>query len=114
MVGLVFKILVDYVGIFRGSLHAVTERASRLFYYGSDISPMLVGVGLIVRLNVACLIFLGGAMGWIIGIPLLGMPPAEWFTGPDWVDRIPTNLDKARELWSRQIRYVGVGAMVVG
>ena len=33
---------------------------------------MLVAVGFIVRLNVAVLIFIGGALGWLIGIPLYG------------------------------------------
>jgi putative OPT family oligopeptide transporter len=64
---------------------------------------MLIAIGFIVRLNVAVLIFIGGAISWLIGIPLLG--GAEQF---------PVALDGAYELWSTKIRYVGVGAMVVG
>src|SRR5690606_1326803 len=75
----------------------------RIFYFGGDVSPALIAVGYIVRLNVALLIFIGGAIAWLIGIPLLG--GASDFANP---------MDGAFGLWSTKIRYVGVGAMVVG
>ncbi len=94
-----------------GLLHVVSENvesariaAGRIFYFGADLSPMLVAVGFIVRLNVAALLFLGGALGWLIGIPLLG--GADAYAG-----------DAARgawDLWANDVRYIGVGAMVIG
>ena len=50
------------------------------------------------------LIFIGGSIGWLIGIPLLG-GGLEFAAHP---------ADGAWELWSTKIRYVGVGAMVIG
>ena len=47
---------------------AVTKRALGAM----PAVAMLVAVGFIVRLNVAVLIFIGGALAWLIGIPLLG------------------------------------------
>ncbi len=88
-------------GVF--TLEVATVVSSRIFYFGGDLSPMLIAIGFIVRLNVAVLIFVGGAISWIIAIPLLGSG-----------DQFPSAIDGAYELWSTQIRYVGVGAMVLG
>ena len=103
-VGLVFKLLVSFVGLLKGSLAVAGAVGSRIFYFGGDVSPALIAVGFIVRLNVAVLIFIGGALGWLVGIPLL-KATAEQLAAP---------LDGAFDIWSTQIRYVGVGAMVVG
>lgn len=104
MLGGVFKALVSFFGILKGTLEqAVQGLGNRIFYFGGDISPALLAVGFIVRLNVAVLIFIGGTIAWLLGIPLLG--PQASASSP---------LDSAWTLWSTQIRYVGVGAMVVG
>ena len=90
-------------GVFTATLETATVLSSRIFYFGGDLSPMLIAIGFIVRLNVAILIFIGGFISWIVAIPLLG-------TG----DQFPSAIEGAYELWSTQIRYVGVGAMVLG
>ena len=90
-------------GVFTATLETATVLSSRIFYFGGDLSPMLIAIGFIVRLNVAILIFIGGVISWIVAIPLLG-------TG----DQFPSAIEGAYELWSSQIRYVGVGAMVLG
>ena len=90
-------------GVFTATLEAATVLSSRIFYFGGDLSPMLLAIGFIVRLNVAILIFTGGVISWIVAIPLLGSG-----------DQFPSAIDGAYELWSTQVRYVGVGAMVLG
>jgi putative OPT family oligopeptide transporter len=92
-----------FFGLFVDTLEVARNVGGRVFYFGGDLSPMLVAVGFIVRLNVAVLIFIGGALSWFIGIPLYGH--ADVATGP---------IDAAYDIWSSQIRYVGVGAMVMG
>ena len=104
ILGAVFKALVSFFGLLKGILEqAVQGLGDRIFYFGGDISPALLAVGYIVRLNVAVLIFIGGTIAWILGIPLLG-PQAS----------AGSSLESAWTLWSTQIRYAGVGAMVVG
>ena len=117
-IGAAFKFAVSYLGVIKGALQGALQGGSRIFYFGGDVSPALVGVGYIVRLNVAVLIFVGGAIGWLVFIPLLpdleallrhihpslGVPFET--TGPA--------VDQAAAIWSNRIRYIGVGAMVVG
>ena len=104
LVGGAFKGLISFVGILKGNLETAMLSGSRIFFFGSDISPALLAVGFIVRLNVAVLIFIGGSIGWLIGIPLLG----------GGLDYISHPADGAWALWSSKIRYIGVGAMVIG
>jgi putative OPT family oligopeptide transporter len=78
-----------------------------LAYVGLNLSPALVAVGYIVGLNIAVLVFIGGAINWWIAIPMLtasggGVPAGQTAAG------------YAGMLWSTQTRYLGVGAMVVG
>lgn len=103
VVGALFKVAAGFLSLVSDSLQVARSVGDRIFYFGGDLSPMLVAVGFIVRLNVAVLIFIGGAIGWLIGIPLLG-------GASDYDDAI----SGAWEIWSTEIRYVGVGAMVVG
>jgi len=98
-----FKIAAGFLGLITGTLETARVVGERIFYFGGDLSPMLVAVGFIVRLNVAVLIFIGGALGWLIGIPLYGGAESSG-----------NAVDSAYGIWSSQIRYVGVGAMVMG
>lgn len=89
-------------GLFSTTLEIAAVHGSRLFYFGGDLSPMLVAVGFIVRLNIAVLIFIGGAISWLLVLPM--------FAGAgDQGDAI----EAAYAIWSSQIRFIGVGAMVV-
>ena len=101
--GGIFKVLTSGLGVLKSEVAMAGQMGKSVFFFGSDISPALLAVGYIVRLEVALMVFLGGSIGWFLGIPLLTPP----------VEDIPA-LDKAWILWSGQIRYIGVGAMIVG
>ena len=104
LIGGLFKVLISFFGLLKGVLEGAILFGNRIFFFGSDISPALLAVGFIVKLNIAVLIFIGGFLGWMIGIPLLGLG----------LEHASNPLEGAWHLWSNQIRYVGVGAMVVG
>jgi putative OPT family oligopeptide transporter len=101
VVGGLFKFVGSFLGLLKGSVEWAAMMGSRVFFVGCDISPALVAVGYIVELQIAVLIFIGGASAWLVGIPLLGGGEGD-------------ALESGWNLWSTQIRYIGVGAMVVG
>lgn len=121
LLGAAVKLLVSLFGVLKGSIEAaVATGAGRSFFLGADLSPALLAVGYIVRLDVAVQIFLGGAIGWLVVIPLA--PELVGWFAPDSV-AIQTAASRAFEgsaaerswaLWSLGVRYVGVGAMAVG
>jgi putative OPT family oligopeptide transporter len=105
-IGVAFKALVAAFGIVRESVEGALAAGRTAFYFGCDMSVLLLGIGYIVGMNIGVLVFIGGAIGWIVGIPIYGavhgLPEAE------------SLVDAAGTVWSTQIRYMGVGAMIVG
>ena len=75
-------------------------------YFGLNLSPALVAVGYIVGLNTAFLVFLGGAISWFVAIPVY----IAINGGQEGVNAVILGGN----IWDSQIRYLGVGAMVVG
>ena len=73
-------------------------------------SPALAGVGFIVGLRVAAVLFAGAVMGWLFLVPgflFLNPALADIVTaGNSWVD---VNL----EVWKKQVRPLAVGTMIV-
>ena len=83
-------------------------------YLGTGLSPALLGVGYIVGLNVGIVVLSGAILSWHIAIPLyhalfLGSDPqlAAGIAGAP-------AADAAFAIWSSKIRFLGVGAMLVG
>jgi len=83
-------------------------------YLGTGLSPGLLGVGYIVGLNVGIVVLSGAILSWHIAIPLyhalfLGSDPqlAAGIAGAP-------AADAAFAIWSSKIRFLGVGAMLVG
>lgn len=103
LLGGMVKLAGALVHVIHEQLEWGTLRFSRAFYVGIDVSPALVAVGVIVGLPIAVQIFLGGALGWLVVIPLLG-------AGAEGGDA----REVAYTLWSTQVRYLGVGTMAVG
>lgn len=103
--GLVFKSLIGLVGVLRGTAEYAWRMGGTVLYLGTDVSVALVGVGLIVGLEIGIAVLAGGAIGWLVAIPLYCLQHPM----PD-----ASAMDAAWAAWSDQIRYMGVGAMIVG
>ena len=85
-----------------------------LAYFGTNLSPALIGVGYIVGLNVGVVVLAGAMLSWNIAIPLY---VATALPGNAELAQAAAGLpaeDIAGLVWSKQIRYLGVGAMLVG
>ena len=122
-IGAGFKLVEAGFGWLAGAVAATRSFAGgKLLLTGNiTLSPALVGVGYIVGLNIAVLVFLGGVIGTVVGVPLnwafnshnimvgAGIDPTTaWadLTSTDW-----GNL--AGQSW-QDCRRIGVGAMIVG
>ena len=88
------------------SLEGAAQVGRTVLYAGLNLSPALVAVGFIIGLHTAVVVFLGGILGWLILMPAYGLAHGL----PS--DR--TGLAAAMTIWSGQIRYVGIGAMLTG
>jgi putative OPT family oligopeptide transporter len=109
LLGGVFKFLVSGIGVLKHTIEGAVARGSSVFYAGSDMSVALVSVGYIVNLKVAVQIFTGGFLGWVIALPLMG-----GYTGFDEAGAAITPLDMVSVNYGSGLRYMGVGAMLVG
>ncbi|MFP6582515.1 MAG: oligopeptide transporter, OPT family [Candidatus Hydrogenedentota bacterium] len=107
--GALFKFLVSGIGAIRGTVDAAIARGSSIHYIGSDMSVALVSVGYIVKLRVAAQVITGGILGWVIALPLMG-----GYTGTDEAGESISAMDMVFVNYNSGIRYMGVGAMLVG
>lgn len=105
LLGGALKLLSSGFGLMQGTLEWAGRAGGRIFFFGGDLSPALLSVGYITGLGVAAQVFLGGALAWLVGLPLLHPAGDTALAAP---------AEAAWGLWSGQIRYLGVGAMVAG
>ena len=104
--GALIKLAEGGLKLWHGLAEAATLAGNKVYLYaGVNLSPALIAVGYIVGLRIAVLVFLGGVISWWIAIPAFiainGAPDG-------------TAAQIGGEIWNSQIRYLGVGAMVVG
>ncbi len=121
--GALFKLLESGLGWIAGGVATTQSWLGGRWLFTGDfsLSPALIGVGYIVGLNIAFLVFLGGIIGTLVGVPLNWLlnseelmtlagiaPNTAWqaFTQENWEAL-------AGEAWN-QNRRIGVGAMMVG
>ena len=104
LVGGVMKLCQQGFAMWNAAIESATVVGGSIFGIGMDLSPALISVGYIVGRNIGILVVAGGLISWAVAIPIYtaiygfeGEPmPAAW------------------DIWNSQIRYLGVGSMVVG
>ena len=101
-----FKFAEGGLKLWSESLEGALQLGRSTFYGGLNLSPALVAVGYIIGLNTAVVVFFGGAVGWLVLLPLYQALVAA----PETL----TGVAAAKTTWSGQIRYIGIGAMLVG
>jgi len=129
-----FKFGQTSLNAFSGAIHGIVDigkfnigggEKSGVFYGGFASSPALLGVGWIIGPKIASFIFVGGLLGWVILAPLIalavGLPsPTTPAAVTDALAFGNGNFDVGKmiwgfyQIWGDYIRYIGVGAMVVG
>jgi putative OPT family oligopeptide transporter len=83
-------------------------------FFGTNLSPALLGVGYICGLNVGIVMLAGSIISWNIAIPIYS---SHFLAGNPALAAKLAGLsaeDAAYTLWSQQMRFLGVGAMLIG
>ena len=96
----------DIVGALPDAVQSARWIGTRVLAGSVDVSAALPAIGYIVGIPIASLVFLGGAVAWLVAIPIMSAHHPEF-----------RHLDPqmaAHAIWSEQVRYLGVGAMLVG
>jgi putative OPT family oligopeptide transporter len=96
------------------SAAAASYVGKAIAYTGTNLSPALLGVGYIVGLNIGVVVVGGGIISWNVAIPVY----STFFLdgNPELAARISGAGAEAaaNAIWSTQIRYLGVGSMLIG
>ncbi|MCF7825154.1 MAG: oligopeptide transporter, OPT family [Candidatus Marinimicrobia bacterium] len=90
--------------LWHSAIEGATHLSRSVFGFGMDLSPALISVGYIVGRNISILVFTGGLISWLVAIPIY--TAIHGFQG--------NPMDAANAIWDTEIRYLGVGAMVIG
>ena len=108
LIGAGVKFIEAGFKLWHGVAEAAVFAGNKVYVYvGANLSPALIAVGYIVGFHIASLVFVGGVISWWIAIPLY----LAYYGAPEGVtDASAIGI----QVWSEQIRYLGVGAMVVG
>lgn len=94
-----FQILTD-------SYDYWVKSSKMVFGFGLGLSPALIAAGYIVGVNVAISFLVGIVIGWLAGVPIL--TGILGFTATDAAG------DIAMSIYRSDIRYIGVGTMLLG
>ena len=120
----IFRGTIEYMGSI-GKFIIGGRNHDGWIYGGVTTSPALLGVGWIIGPQIASYVFVGGLIGWVIIAPLValatGIPsPSTPIEISDAIAMGYGNLTLGSQIWGffkiwgDQIRYIGVGAMLVG
>jgi putative OPT family oligopeptide transporter len=105
-----FKLCSGGLALWTGVAEGAKAVGGTLVYFGANLSAALLAVGYIVGLNIAVLVFLGGLCNWLIAIPIC----AAFQSQPVVDGQLMPALTWAKQIWSQQSRYIGVGGMLIG
>ena len=105
-IGAIYGLMVKGFEVTHHTVESAVGFLGTRLYAGMDLSIALLSVGYIVGIRIASFIFLGGVIGFGLLVPMYGLIHG-WPTSESLVDGF-------YGIWAEQVRYVGVGAMVVG
>lgn len=87
------------------------------FYKGGkiigEITPALLGVGYIIGPRISAIMLSGGAIAWLVIIPLI-MALGQNSTEPIYPADTLISQMSIKEIWHYYIRYIGAGAVAFG
>jgi putative OPT family oligopeptide transporter len=112
--GAVYKLLMDNSAM---GLWSDSPEGKIPFYksaaVGMDTYPALLGVGFIIGPRISALMLAGGALGWLVLIPLISALGGGSASPIYPATELIRNMEPG-DIWNWYIRYIGAGAVAVG
>ena len=112
--GAIYTALEKFAHVFPAEVDLAVHARGFRTSLGGDVTPELLGVGAIIGPRVSAVMLAGGAVGWLVLIPLIytfgGMAGEPV---PPETELLITDMDSFT-VWSRYLRYVGAGAVAFG
>ncbi|CAN5317564.1 oligopeptide transporter, OPT family [soil metagenome] len=105
-IGALLELCQSGIKVIAANLQWWHASSRSLFGFGVGFSATMIGAGYLVGFSVALSLFIGAILGWGILIPILSA-----INMPSLIDHNATQL--VNELWSQQVRYIGIGAMII-
>ncbi len=107
-----FKVSQTGLRLAAGTAGVGIPAGRAVFGVGTDLGVALLAVGFIVGRTIGVLVAGGGMIAWLVAIPV-------WMwtaSGAEYAAVVgeASGYDAAFAVWAERVRYLGVGAMVVG
>jgi putative OPT family oligopeptide transporter len=80
---------------------------------GGEVTPALLGVGYVIGPKISGIMLAGGALGWLVLIPLIKMMGSS-LTEPLFPATTLISEMNPIDIWDNYIRYIGAGAVAFG
>ncbi len=107
-----YKFVADGLGLFPSSVSYDFKGQYKGAGVGLDVLPALVGVGYICGPRISSYMLAGGALSWLVLMPLI------YFFGGDGIyfplTEAPISSLSASKIWDSYIKYIGAGAVATG
>ncbi len=110
--GMLYTALQKFGHLFPDEPDIVIDRGGYRTSVGGDVTAELLGVGYIIGPKVSAVMLAGGAVGWLVIIPLIYAFGGEGVVSPEATT--PVAAMGSFEVWNRYLRYIGAGGVAFG
>lgn len=113
-VGGLYTFLQQAVGLWQETISFdLSGKVMKNLVFSADCTPILLGVGYIIGLEVSAYMLAGGLLSWFVLIPLISYYGAHMATNVAPATVLISQMD-ADAVWSNYIRYIGAGSVAMG
>ncbi len=110
--GAVYTFLMEGLALWPHRVSWSFRRASGATI-GADLKAALLGVGFVIGPRIAGVMLAGGALGWLVLIPMIKLF-GEGMQTPIFPAEVPISSMGPSDIWNNYIRYIGAGAVAFG
>lgn len=114
LIGAFYTVLEKFVHLFPGEPDFPIRAPGFRTSVGGSLTAELLGVGFIIGPQVAAVMLAGGAVGWLVIIPMIYLFGGASGTPIPPETTMAINDMGSFDIWNRYLRYIGAGAVAFG